>query len=223
MRRMPTARSGTLLALNLSALALTACGGEASSPSSALPTGCREASLPRPKHVDLRSPTTRVSEQAKLKATVDTSCGRFAIALDAAASPKTVSSFVYLARRGVYDDTSFRRIVPGFVIQGGDPSETGSGGPGYSVTEEPRPSTNYSKGTVAMAKTALEPPGRSGSQFFVVTATDAGLPPSYAPLGKVSSGWAVVKRIESLGDRGSGQVGTPRATVVIRGITAGAR
>ena len=86
------------------------------------------------------------------------------------------------------------------MIQGGDPTETGDGGPGYTVTERPPPSTQYTHGTVAMAKTAVAPPGQSGSQFFVVVATDAGLPPNYAVVGRVSSGWDVVSRIASLGD-----------------------
>ena len=74
-----------------------------------------------------------------------------------------------------------------------------------------------------MAKSSVEPSGRSGSQFFVVTAADAGLPPQYAPLGRVSSGSRVVRRIESVGDPSSDQVGTPRAPVVIRRITVSAR
>jgi cyclophilin family peptidyl-prolyl cis-trans isomerase len=152
-------------------------------------------------------------------AAVDTSCGSFEIALDTRHSPKTVSSFVYLARQSVYDDTAFHRIVPGFVIQGGDPLGTGRGGPGYSVDEPPSRNVQYTRGTVAMAKTATEPPGRSGSQFFVVTAADAGLPPQYALLGEVSSGEAVVDRIARLGDPTSGQAGTPLAIVVIRRIT----
>ena len=152
-------------------------------------------------------------------AAVDTSCGSFEIALDARDSPKTVSSFVYLAREGLYDDTTFHRIVPGFVIQGGDPLGTGRGGPGYSVDEPPPSNAEYTRGTVAMAKTAIEPPGRSGSQFFVVTAADAGLPPEYALLGEVSSGEDVVDRIAKLGDPASGDAGTPLATVVIRKIT----
>ena len=152
-------------------------------------------------------------------ATVDTSCGSFEIALDARHSPRTVSSFVHLARQGLYDDTTFYRIVPGFVIQGGDPLGTGNGGPGYHVDEPPPSNLEYTRGTVAMGKAASEPPGRSGSQFFVVTAADAGLPPSYALLGQVSSGEDVVDRISKLGDPASGQEGTPRATVVIRKIT----
>ncbi len=144
---------------------------------------------------------------------------RFEIALDTRSSPKTVSSFAHMAREGLYDDTIFHRIVPGFVIQGGDPLGTGRGGPGYSVDEAPPSDTVYTKGTVAMAKTAFEPPGRSGSQFYVVTAADAGLPAEYALLGEVSSGEDVVDRISELGDPASGDTGTPLATVVIRTIT----
>jgi peptidyl-prolyl cis-trans isomerase B (cyclophilin B) len=187
----------------------------------ALPSGCQQASQPPPTHVNLKPPHQKVTPGQRLVATVDTSCGRFEIALDSSHSPKTVSSFVYLVRKGVYDNTIFHRIVPGFVIQGGDPTQTGSGGPGYSVNEPPRPNAQYTKGTVAMAKTAIEPPGHSGSMFFVVTATDAGLPPQYAILGKVSSGQDVVNRIASLGDPASGQTGTPLAVVVIRKITIG--
>jgi cyclophilin family peptidyl-prolyl cis-trans isomerase len=153
---------------------------------------------------------------------VNTTCGRFKIALDAADSPRTVRSFVHLARRGVYDGTAFHRIDPNFVIQAGDPSGTGKGGPGYFVDEPPPSDTEYTRGTVAMGKTAVEPPGRSGSQFFVVVAADAGLPPEYALLGRVSAGQRVVRRIAALGDPASDS-GMPRATVVIRKITVAER
>src|SRR5919107_1031965 len=85
-----------------------------------------------------------------------------------------------------------------FVIQGGDPLGNGLGGPGYSVREKPPPSLKYTKYTVAMAKTASEPAGTSGSQFFVVTAADAGLPPDYALVGKVTTGEDVVDRISKM-------------------------
>lgn len=203
------------------ALLLAACGGGngEESTSATLSGGCQEAQAPPPKRVDLKPPQRKVGRSQSLVAAVDTSCGSFEIALDAKDSPKTVSSFVHLAREGVYDDTTFHRIVPRFVIQGGDPLGTGSGGPGYSVDEPPPGKVEYTKGTVAMAKTATEPPGRSGSQFFVVIAADAGLPPDYAVLGEVSSGEDVVARIARLGDPVSGQTGTPLATVVIRKIT----
>jgi peptidyl-prolyl cis-trans isomerase B (cyclophilin B) len=205
----------------LAALLLAACGGgdKEESTSATLPAGCQEAQAPPSKRVDLKPPQRKVGRSQSLVAAVDTSCGSFEIALDARDSPKTVSSFVYLAREGVYDDTTFHKIVPRFVIQGGDPLGTGSGGPGYSVDEPPPGKVEYTRGTVAMAKTATEPPGRSGSQFFVVTAADAGLPPQYALLGEVSSGEDVVARIARLGDPASGQTGTPLATVVIRKIT----
>jgi peptidyl-prolyl cis-trans isomerase B (cyclophilin B) len=146
---------------------------------------------------------------------VETSCGTFRITLEVTASPKTTSSFAYLARRGFYDDTAFHRIIPGFVVQGGDPTATGTGGPGYFVDEPPPRTTSYTLGTVAMAKSPVDPPGRSGSQFFVVDEADAGLTPDYAVLGRVSSGMDVVARIAQLGTAS----GHPKAPVVIRRVT----
>jgi peptidyl-prolyl cis-trans isomerase B (cyclophilin B) len=178
-----------------------------------LPTGCSRVPAPAPKQVHLDRPTTTLHGQAA--ATVETSCGNFTIALDVARAPKTASSFAYLARQGVYDDTPFHRIVPGFVIQGGDPTGTGGGGPGYFVDEPPPRNLSYTQGIVAMAKSAAEPPGRSGSQFFVVTVPDAGLTPDYALVGRVSSGFDVVQRIEQLGTAS----GSPKAPVVIRRVT----
>ena len=110
-----------------------------------------------------------------------------------------VSSFVALARASFFDHTIFHRIVPGFVIQGGDPTQTGTGGPGYSTVDTPPKDAKYEQGVVAMAKTQSEAPGTAGSQFFVVTAADAGLPPDYAIIGRVSSGLPVVLRIGRLG------------------------
>ncbi len=90
--------------------------------------------------------------------------------------------------------------MPGFVIQGGDPTATGTGGPGYSVVDVPPANALYTRGVVAMAKSGNEPPGTSGSQFFVVTGDDAGLPPEYAILGVITKGLRVVERIGRLGD-----------------------
>jgi cyclophilin family peptidyl-prolyl cis-trans isomerase len=109
--------------------------------------------------------------------------------------------------------------VPGFVIQGGDPTATGTGGPGYTTIDPPPPSTRYTLGVAAMAKSASDPAGASGSQFFVVTAPDAGLPPEYAVLGKVVRGLAVVQKIGKLGDPASGGEGTPTETVEIEKAT----
>jgi len=214
-------RAVPLLALAGATLAISACGGGGGSTSTgpSLPSGCEQVSKPPPQHRHLKKPKQTVTRGEKLTATVDTSCGRFEIQLDTSSSPKTVNSFAYLSKKGLYDDTTFNRIVPHFVIQGGDPLQNGSGGPGYSVVETPPQNATYQMGTVAMAKTAVAPRGQSGSQFFVVTAADAGLPPNYAILGKVLSGMNVVKRIGTLGDPASGDLGTPLATVVIRRIS----
>ncbi|MDP9188208.1 MAG: peptidylprolyl isomerase, partial [Actinomycetota bacterium] len=120
--------------------------------------------------------------------------------------------------QGFYDGTSIHRIQRDFVIQGGDPAGDGTGGPGYSVDEPPPDDLTYAAGTVAMAKSEVEPPGRSGSQFFVVTApADAGLPPDYALLGRVIEGFEVVDAIEALGDP-TGADGPPTAPVLIDGV-----
>jgi cyclophilin family peptidyl-prolyl cis-trans isomerase len=132
-------------------------------------------------------------------AVVVTSEGTFTIGLDVKDSPHTVGSFEQLARKGFFDGTIFHRIVPGFVIQGGDPTASGGGGPGYLTVDKPPASTRYTHGLVAMAKTQTQPAGTSGSQFFVMTANSS-LPPDYAVLGKVVRGLDVVDRIGKLGN-----------------------
>jgi cyclophilin family peptidyl-prolyl cis-trans isomerase len=134
-------------------------------------------------------------------------------------SPKTTASFVSLARRGYFDGTIFHRIVPGFVIQGGDPTASGLGGPGYTTVDRPPASTRYTLGLAAMAKAGNQPAGAGGSQFFVVTAQDAQLPPDYAVLGEVVKGLPVVERIGQLGDPASGGQGTPTEVVEIEKAT----
>ena len=130
---------------------------------------------------------------------VETNCGDFTITLDPKLAPNATASLVSLAQRDFFDDTFFHRIVPRFVIQGGDPTGTGSGGPGYQTRDTVPPSARYVHGVVAMAKAPAEPPGTAGSQFFVMT-SDAGLPPEYTVVGKVTSGLDVVDRIGRLGN-----------------------
>jgi cyclophilin family peptidyl-prolyl cis-trans isomerase len=162
----------------------------------AAPAGCEPAEEPAPKgEGNLKNPKAQLDPAKTYVATVSTNCGDFEITLDAKRAPKTGGSFKALADKGFFDDTTFHRIVSGFVIQGGDPKGDGTGGPGYSVTEAPPQDLVYEKGIVAMAKTGAEPAGTSGSQFFVVTAEDAGLPPDYALLGKVTAGQDVVDKI----------------------------
>ena len=164
-------------------------------------TGCRDVAEPDPKGPGQETaPTEILSETKTYRVRVSTSCGEFTITLDPKASPKAAASFAALARKGFYDGTYIHRIVPGFVIQGGDPTGTGTGGPGYTTVDPPAQSTTYERGVVAMAKTAAEAPGTAGSQFFIVTGEDAGLPPEYAVIGRVTEGADVVARIAVLGD-----------------------
>lgn len=190
-------------------------GGGESSTTAGLPPGCSRVAAPPPKDVHLARPSAILHGPAT--ATVETSCGSFTIALDVARAPKTASSFAYLARQGVYDNTIFHRIVPGFVIQGGDPTQSGAGGPGYSTVDTPPSDAKYTKGVVAMAKTQVEAPGTSGSQFFVVTGEDAGLPPDYAIVGNVTDGMDTVERIDALGTPGGD--GPPTKPIVISSVT----
>jgi cyclophilin family peptidyl-prolyl cis-trans isomerase len=179
------------LPLILVVLALAACGGGGTAKPAAderCPTSGRDVTFPllapnRPHTVD-----------------VLTNLGSFAIRLDVEDSPCVTSSFASLVRARFFDGTIFHRIVPHFVIQGGDPTGSGTGGPGYTVVEPPPANSLYTEGVVAMAKSGTEPAGAAGSQFFVVTASNAGLQPDYAILGVVTKGLKVVERIGRLGD-----------------------
>ena len=226
-----------MLALStlLAALSLVACGGKdkksassttgttAATSSVAAPAaskaGCQKVAEPTPRPAQkLPKPTATLDASRTYQAVVDTSCGKFTISLDVEHAPKTTASFAYLARRSFYDGLTFHRISQGFVIQGGDPQGTGNGGPGYKVVETPPSSQHYTRGVVAMAKTEIEDPGTSGSQFFVVTAEDAqlGSPAAYAVVGKVTQGQDVVDRIGVV--RADPQSERPLDPVVIRSV-----
>jgi peptidyl-prolyl cis-trans isomerase B (cyclophilin B) len=200
-------------------VATAGCGGDDSGgEEEAAPprNGCTEVEQPSPREVGtLNAPEQPLAEGKTYRLTFRTSCGDFTVEVDQAASPKTAASFVALAEQGFYDDTTFHRVVPGFVIQGGDPTGSGAGGPGYKTVDTPAADTKYTKGVVAMAKTAAEAPGTAGSQFFVVTAEDAGLPPDYAVVGRVTEGMDTVEKIEALGDETTEQ---PSQPVVVTGV-----
>jgi cyclophilin family peptidyl-prolyl cis-trans isomerase len=185
-------------------------------------TGCQKVSQPAAKpEQQLPKPTLKLDAAKTYVATVSTSCGDFEIKLDVKRAPKTTASFVSLARSGFYDDTTFHRIVPGFVIQGGDPEGTGMGGPGYSVREAPPRDLGYVRGIVAMAKAGNEPAGASGSQFFVVTGEDAQLPPDYALVGKVTGGDDAVDAIATAATDPA--TDRPRDPIVIKAIKVAER
>jgi cyclophilin family peptidyl-prolyl cis-trans isomerase len=182
-------------ALLLLLAAAAGCGGGESGP---LPpaTAC-EVEIQDP----ARAPSLQPLDRDKTyRIEFRTSHGAFTLQLDPTKSPCNGDSLVDLAREGFFNDTRFHRIVPGFIIQGGDPTGTGNGGSGYTTIDAPLPDTTYTKGVVAMAKSNFEPPGTGGSQFFIVTADEASLPPDYAVVGKIVDGLAVVERIGKLGN-----------------------
>ena len=145
-------------------------------------------------------------------ATLDTNHGEIVIEFDAARSPQTVNNFVFLARDGYYDGVIFHRVISGFMIQGGDPTGTGRGGPGYRFRDEIEGSGSYKRGSVAMANAG---PHTNGSQFFICH-TDVGLPHSYTIFGRVTSGLETVDSIAASATDGNDR---PHDEVVIRTVS----
>jgi len=179
--------------------------------------GCTQVDAPAPREDGgATEPKERLDPEKTYELVFKTNCGSFTITLDLDSAPATAASLVSLAKAGFFDNTIFHRIVPGFVIQGGDPTQTGTGGPGYQTVDPPAADAKYTSGVVAMAKTGAEPAGTSGSQFFVVTGADVGLPPDYAVVGKVTEGMETVDRIGKLGDPTTEQ---PTQAVVIESVT----
>ena len=202
--------------LLFAALGLAACGGGGSkveqTTTAASASGCTPARANVHPNGGFTRPKAKLDPAKTYRLVFHTNCGAFTVTLNQKLAPNTTASLVSLARRGFFTDTFFHRIVPGFVIQGGDPTGRGTGGPGYKTVDRPPKNAKYTHGVVAMAKAASDPPGTSGSQFFVVTAPDAGLPAEYAIVGKVTDGLDVVDRIGKLGDPNTEQ---PTETVVI--------
>ena len=159
-------------------------------------------------------PKECLADGATYSAVVETDVGSFTISLDREKAPKTVNSFVFLSRYRAYEDVAFHRVIPGFVVQGGDvEGKNGSGGPGYEFADELPEAGEYEIGSVAMANSG---PNTNGSQFFVVTGDNGvSLPPNYSLFGKVTEGMDVVKKIEADGSAG----GTPTVTHKIVKVT----
>ena len=183
----------------------TACGADQ-------PPASRQIDYDTPDDLELASGAT---------ATVVTSCGEIVIELDTETSPLSVNSFAFLAQEGFYDGTVFHRIVDDFVIQGGDPLASGSGGPGYSVPDEfPGPDFVYQQGVVAMAKTPAS--NSTGSQFFIVHGSQGEiLSPTFNVIGRVVSGMDTVERIASIETvRGTTrEVSNPTETAYVESIS----
>jgi peptidyl-prolyl cis-trans isomerase B (cyclophilin B) len=211
-------------------LALAGCGSGSGSPTSGsarpvaaaaaaraarLHGGCVATPAPTPKGPQhLPRPSLTLDPARSYVVDLATNCGSIDIRLAVREAPRTTASFAYLVGRGFYDDLTFHRVAAGFVIQGGDPNGDGSGGPGYTLVERPPRDLQYKLGTVAMAKTASDPAGASGSQFFIVTAARVPLPPQYALVGEVVGGMRAVEAISHL-PTDPPQDGAPTEPVVI--------
>ncbi|GAC1320286.1 MAG: peptidylprolyl isomerase [Chloroflexota bacterium] len=149
-------------------------------------------------------PAMEIDQQKKYTATVNTSEGTVTIQLLPQEAPQTVNNFVFLARQGFYDGVIFHRVIDGFMVQTGDPTGTGTGGPGYKFRDEPV-NRRYTRGIVAMANSG---PHTNGSQFFIMHA-DSGLPPNYTIFGEVIDGLNVVDRVATAPTRPGGERSSP--------------
>ena len=158
------------------------------------------------------APELTIDLNKSYQATLKTNHGEIVIDFDAAGSPLAVNNFVFLANEGFYDGVIFHRVIPGFVAQGGDPTGTGRGGPGYKFRDELEGSGSYGRGTVAMANAG---PNTNGSQFFICLA-DVGLPHSYTIFGQVSSGMDAVDSIAAVP---TGPGDKPTADCIIESVT----
>jgi cyclophilin family peptidyl-prolyl cis-trans isomerase len=180
-----------------------------------MPTECPAADGSSPRKRKFGGPPPMCIDPDKsYTAAMVTNKGTMTIALDPVAAPLAVNNFVVLARYHYYDGVGFHRIIPGFVIQGGDPEGTGRGGPGYRFADElPRPG-RYEIGSLAMANSGAD---TNGSQFFIICGINGmQLPPKYSLFGKVVDGLDVVAELEKVGTPGAG---TPKESVFMESVT----
>jgi cyclophilin family peptidyl-prolyl cis-trans isomerase len=179
-----------------------------------MPTDCPAAdgSSPQKRRFD-GPPPMCIDPEKRYTAEMVTTKGTMVVALDPIAAPRTVNNFVVLARYHYFDGIFFHRVIPGFMLQGGDPEGSGRGGPGYRFEDElPRPG-RYEIGSLALANAG---PNTNGSQFFVISGpSGVSLPPQYSLFGKVVKGLDVVADIDAIGT-GSG---APKEKVVIESVT----
>ena len=159
------------------------------------------------------APEFGIDTSKRYTATMETSMGTLVIALDAINAPKTVNNFVFLAAHHYYDGVIFHRIINGFVCQGGDPTGTGRGGPGYRFDDEPV-KQRYQIGSLAMANAG---PNTNGSQFFLISGpSGVQLPPQYNHFGQVVKGLEIVDAMQKVDTDRSDR---PREDVVIQSVT----
>lgn len=214
----PAAATSTTASTETAPATTTAAGGG----DKIAANGCKTVDAQAPVKKTSTKPTTKLAASAKAVVTMQTSCGEIQITLDAKTHPVTASSFASLVKSGFYDGLGVVRVVPGFVLQAGDPNGDGTGGASYQVVEAPGDNAAYRQGVVAMAKTGQDPAGASSSQFFIVTGADAGLPPEYAIAGRVTKGLDVAKAIGAI-PPANGQDGPPSQPVLIEKATLSVR
>lgn len=157
------------------------------------------------------APALSIDPAKTYTATIETTAGTMSVEFYPEDAPNTVNNFVFLAREGYYEDVIFHRVIPGFMIQGGDPTGSGSGGPGYRFKDEPV-QKKYTRGTLAMANAGKD---TNGSQFFIMHA-DYGLPPSYTIFGKLTAGEDV---LDSIATAPKGAQDRPKEPVKMTKVT----
>jgi cyclophilin family peptidyl-prolyl cis-trans isomerase len=165
------------------------------------------------------APPMTIDPAKKYTVTIETSCGKITADLDAKGAPKTVNNFVFLAQKKFFDGLTWHRVVKDFVIQGGDPQGSGTGGPGYQFEDElPKDGPPYYKlGSLAMANSG---PNTNGSQFFIVTGqSGTSLPASYSRFGMVTGGLDVAQKLESFAQDPPDPNGKPSRTLYILSVT----
>ncbi len=179
-----------------------------------MPSPCPAADGSSPQQHQFDAPPPMcIDAEKRYTAEMVTSKGTLKIALDPIGAPVTVNNFVFLARYHYFDGIVFHRVIPGFVLQGGDPTGTGRGGPGYRFADELPAPGRYELGSLAMANAG---PDTNGSQFFVISGpSGVRLPPQYSLFGKVVAGMDVVAAIDAIGTPS----GSPTETVTIESVT----
>jgi peptidyl-prolyl cis-trans isomerase B (cyclophilin B) len=188
------------------AIVTTACGGSSKDSAESTPTTTKSDTA-------TTTPGTKPASTGDLPlVTLETSEGNIVIEMDTENAPKAAGRFIDHVEAGTYDGLTFHRIIPGFVIQGGDPAGNGTGGTDSSVVGE-TPTDGYPVGSLAAAKTATDPPGTFDIQFFITTGPQGEqLPPEYARFGKVVEGMDVVTKIENV-ETGPGDVPVEPVTI----------
>jgi len=189
---------------------------KASPTSSGTATTCTYTPSP-PASRKVGMPPTKPDVKATYQATIKTNRGDIVISLLNSKAPCTVNSFVYLASKNYFSNTQCHRLVTSgiFVLQCGDPTGTGSGGPGYKFADENLAGATYPAATVAMANSG---PGTNGSQFFLVYKNTT-LPPNYTPFGTITAGLSVVQKVAAAGTDSKSGDGHPKEKVVIESVT----